>query len=239
MIRLYVDQEFRVNDKIPLPQAEWRYFEKVRRGQGPVELFNRQGQVASGKIHSKSFLIAAVECRELPASGISLAVGLPEKQKLKSIITSLSEIGVEKLYFFGAQRSQSAKKRLRDLNLEVLNQVAIESARQCARGKVLEIEIKELAVLLGLPNHSKWVLDESDSQPGLAELRAWPRKDHKSVFFVGPEGGWTEAERQQFLQAGVRAFHLPTPILRVETACCAAAILAVSSKYGPSASDLN
>ncbi len=57
------------------------------------------------------------------------------------------------------------------------------------------------------------------------------RKGHKEkgtssiALFVGPEGGWTEVEERQALEAGYTPFQLSAQVLRAETACIAGVAL--------------
>ena len=48
-----------------------------------------------------------------------------------------------------------------------------------------------------------------------------------AVLLVGPEGGWTEAERSDLATAGARAITLGPRVLRVETAAVVGAALAL------------
>ena len=49
----------------------------------------------------------------------------------------------------------------------------------------------------------------------------------EAVLLVGPEGGWTEAERSDLAAAGALPFSLGPRVLRVETAAVVGAALAL------------
>lgn len=52
------------------------------------------------------------------------------------------------------------------------------------------------------------------------------KKEITSIaLFVGPEGGWTEVEERQALEAGYTSFQLSAQVLRAETACIAGVAL--------------
>jgi 16S rRNA (uracil1498-N3)-methyltransferase len=74
--------------------------------------------------------------------------------------------------------------------------------------------------------HRIWL----DEQPGAIPLsRAFSLEPTDSVsLFIGPEGGWIDAERQEFSASGMPGASLGPSILRAETAVCAA--LAVLSQ---------
>ena len=71
-----------------------------------------------------------------------------------------------------------------------------------------------------MATHRVWL----DEQPGPAPLvRAFSMAPgDTTALLVGPEGGWTDAERAQFAAAGWTAASLGPSILRAETAVCAA-----------------
>jgi RsmE family RNA methyltransferase len=186
MIRLYVDIDFKKDAQIDLPKDELRYFKSVRRGQGPVSLFNQKGQVAEGKIEGNSFVIEAVKTSEHPFYNLCVAVALPDAGVIPPIIRSLSELGVAELLFFEGERSQKAKARL---NVSPRwERISIESARQCGRGKPLEIKVGDWASIEGLDDIPlKLFLDEAP----LDNVKETSPLSEKALILVGPAGGWT------------------------------------------------
>ncbi len=58
------------------------------------------------------------------------------------------------------------------------------------------------------------------------EKKSPEKKEITSIaLFVGPEGGWTEVEEHQALEAGYTSFQLSAQVLRAETACIAGVAL--------------
>jgi RsmE family RNA methyltransferase len=76
---------------------------------------------------------------------------------------------------------------------------------------------------------SGWYLSpESRALPiiqSLAELKAVELR-----LFIGPEGGWTDAEQAAFDAAGLTPVRLTDTILRMETAAVAAAAVVMCSR---------
>lgn len=221
VIRLYIDQDLQVGQSAELADSELRYLKTVRRNQGEIELFNRQGQKAYGKLKGSRFLIENVETVKLPIYPITLAVGLPENSVIPLLIRSLSELGIESLRFFEGERSQKSRERLKSADARWAR-LAIEAARQCGRGTPLKVEVGDWRVRDEFS--AAWFCDESES--------ADRAREHSSalknlLIVVGCEGGWTESERKSARDLKFEFVHFKTPILRVETAAVCAAFRGV------------
>lgn len=101
---------------------------------------------------------------------------------------------------------------------------AIKGAKQCRRAivpRVLPVEPLERA--LGAPYwkdaHARYVLDDraddtSDPFPPPNE----PVTTRDIVLAIGPEGGWSDAERELLAKAGATPLALGSRVLRAETA---------------------
>jgi 16S rRNA (uracil1498-N3)-methyltransferase len=68
------------------------------------------------------------------------------------------------------------------------------------------------------------MLCEGDGKPLRQVLESHP-KARRVLLLVGPEGGWSSREVAESLGRGAQVVHLPTPILRTETAPLAAAAM--------------
>jgi 16S rRNA (uracil1498-N3)-methyltransferase len=66
----------------------------------------------------------------------------------------------------------------------------------------------------------RFFLEEETAPPLLHQI---PEERQESVaLLLGPEGGWTDSERQAALAAGWSPVSLGPQVLRAETAACAA-----------------
>lgn len=224
MVRLYYDGPFRVGERIQLEKSEIQYFKKIHRARGEVVIFNRQGQEARGSWNEGAFIISSITQTKSPKYLISVAVGLPENAVIADLVRALSELGVERLVFFGAERSQAA--RIRKVNLERCERLAIEAARQCGRGLPLEVDfISDLEDLLKKFKDTRLILMDEAGEKGSSK-----RGELKEplVLLLGPEGGWTQKERDLMAQQKAQVLHLDTPILRVTTAAIAGVVYVLS-----------
>lgn len=117
-------------------------------------------------------------------------------------IRPLNEIGVSKISFVYCDRSQRNFK----LRLDRIERILIESAQQCGRSRLPEIEILESSdhFFEKYPNFVAVDFGGREPTPGI------------EVVLVGPEGGFSPRERALFREVvGLKGF-----ILRSETAAC-------------------
>jgi RsmE family RNA methyltransferase len=217
VVRLYAPVKFEVGGEILLSSSEMRYFKGVRRGQGPVVLFNSFGQIAHGTIEGNVFLISEVELASASSLDLRVALALPESAVVFQLVRQLSELGVRSLHLFGAERSQKSKARLSLEFKERLEKIAIESCRQSGRDRPLEIDFVHFSSLQSAPEVNRFVFDENESS-NQVDFSA----SKSTLMVIGCEGGWTSSERSSFEQWGYRRVHWPIPVLKVDTAAVAA-----------------
>ena len=157
-----------------------------------------------------------VEVRSEPAVTIAFAVTKGERPELA--VQKLTELGVDRIVPFAAERSVvrwDAERAAR--HTERLRRVAREAAMQSRRPFLPVVEdLADFAAVARLPGAV--LADQGGRPPSLA---------HPTVL-VGPEGGWSEAERS----AGMASVTLGPHVLRAETAAIAAAFALVALRHG-------
>ena len=106
-----------------------------------------------------------------------------------------------------------------------LVRAAREAAKQSRRAWVPEImPVAGFAeVLKGVPDSDGIAIlaDLSSDAQSLREVLPASAGVGKVLVLVGPEGGFTDAERDAARDAGVKHVRLDGPIMRIETACAA------------------
>jgi len=135
------------------------------------------------------------------------------------VVQKLTELGIDRIVVLETERSVvrwDAERAGRQI--ERLSRVAREAAMQCRRCHLPDVE-------------GVWSLaDVADAWPDAARAdrggSALGARDH--VLVVGPEGGWTEAERA----AVPRAVGLGDHVLRAETAAVTAGALMAAVRGG-------
>ena len=164
---------------------------------------------------------------------------MPKGDRADWMIEKLSELGVEEFVPLAAARSvvlpEGKGKRDRWVR------IATEAAKQSRRAGVMRItELTSLAVALRratggttatdalpeAPPRQVWFLStESEDPTPIGRAVADLPTGVTVTAFVGPEGGWTAPEVEQFVSAGATAVRLTSTILRVETAAVTAAAI--------------
>ena len=163
-------------------------------------------------------------CASEPDIFVTLYQAVPKQDKLAEIVQKTTELGVSRIVpvlnarcVSRPSRSEFEKKRQR------LQKIALSSAKQSGRGI-----IPEVGALLDW----KTALHEMQSQdlsimlyeePGGTRFEEVPLQNHKNIgIFIGSEGGISEEEAQQAIDAGIYPVWLGRRILRCETAPAAA-----------------
>lgn len=159
---------------------------------------------------------------ELP-SKIYLFQGLPKADKMELIIQKAVELGAYEIIPVAAKRcvvkldeKKAAGKRSR------WQSIAEAAAKQSKRGiipQIREVMNMKQAIALAQQMDVRLIPYELAEDMGhTRELIGAVRPGQSVAIFIGPEGGFEEAEIQEALQAGIEPITLGRRILRTETA---------------------
>ena len=212
-VRVFIS-ELCVGD-LTLPSEVYHYLQHVRRlGPGdPFIAFDAQGRTATLKLTDT----AAVQVASLETTGVSLpisiAMAVPKGDRSDWAVEKLTELGVAQILWFTAERSvKQASNRL-----DRWMRVAQSAAAQCQRNSLPDICAPvPFDTILAHPAGSKWI---ADPQGEPVRAPAQP----PALWLIGPEGGFTDDERDQAMAAGFVPAKLGPTILRIETAAVTAA----------------
>ncbi|MGA2715683.1 MAG: RsmE family RNA methyltransferase [Bryobacteraceae bacterium] len=165
---------------------------------------------------------------ELPR--VTLYLALIKFERFEWAVEKATELGVTRIVPVEANRSEHGLFAGAQKRVERWKRIAREASEQSRRMRAPEVSgpIRLLDALreATTSTHCVWL----DEQPGATPLvRAFSLHPTDSVsLLIGPEGGWIDAERQEFAVCGFAGASLGPSILRSETAVCAA--LAVLSQ---------
>jgi 16S rRNA (uracil1498-N3)-methyltransferase len=122
-----------------------------------------------------------------------------------------------------AERSERGLEQAAAKRTSRWNRIVREASEQSRRARLPEIGTAvDLAGALGIDAAYRYVLEESEAPPIFSALPADRQPGDSVGLLVGPEGGWTDREREQIAGAGWRPVSLGAEILRAETAAIAA-----------------
>jgi len=150
----------------------------------------------------------------------AITVGLaPIKgQRPEWAVQKLTEIGVDAIWLLVADRSVVRWEGDRGAgHAERLDRVAREAAMQSRRSRLPEVRVG-IPVATAMAGPGVALADPGGAPPGLS----------RPVVLVGPEGGWSEAERS----AAPALVGLGATVLRAETAAVAACTLLAALRHG-------
>ncbi len=218
------------------PEESYHAQVSMRVGRGEeVILFDGAGREGSGivlRADRRRMQVEVSRIRSRPfelAFKITLAVAVPRPHRQGYLVEKCTELGVAAIRPIIAEHSVV---RPGHTLVERWTRRAIEAAKQSERAWVPVICSPE-PFDDGLKRFSDFtataLTDPHAEALSLAAFLGRLPKGAAILVLVGPEGGWSDAEREQARQAGACLTSLSPTVLRTETAAvavCAAAALA-------------
>ena len=158
---------------------------------------------------------------------VALCAALIKFDRFEWMVEKATELGATEIVPVHTMRSERGLERAALKRVERWRRIALEASQQSRRAFLPVIsEPVELREMLARPARRRYALDESPDIPPLA--RSLDASDDVSIL-TGPEGGWTDEERNSFIAAGWTPASLGPLILRAETAAIAALALVNSA----------
>ena len=157
------------------------------------------------------------------AVSITLLPALIKFDRFEWIIEKATELGVERILPVETARSEKGLLAAAAKRGDRWARIAKESSQQSRRlrAPAILLAVRFDAALAMTAGH-RFILDEATAPPLLRVLPSPAERSTSVALLAGPEGGWTEEERQEALTAGWQPASLGPYILRTETAVAAA-----------------
>lgn len=200
---------------------------RVRTGE-EVELFDRAGNAARGKVESidrDRAVIAAGEplpSRESPLR-LHLAMAIIQLEKFELVLQKATELGAASLIPLVTDRIELRRERYQGKG-ERWERIIFEAVKQAGRTRVPPVEEPRTLEEVLARGGAK-ILFDADAEPSPIE-----RLDEVTLL-IGPEGGWSEEELQAAREHGCIFQRLGPRRLRAETAAIAAASV-ITARFG-------
>lgn len=165
-----------------------------------------------------------------PAEPIVLLIGLPRPQTARDILREATALGVGALHFFRAEKSEASYAKSTLWSSGEWRRHLVTGAEQAFDTRLPEVTHgQSLAdVIASLPRTAIRVALDNYESP--LSLSATPLAS-PVVLALGPERGWSAAERGLLRANGFAFAHLGPRVLRSETAVIAA-LAVVRAKLG-------
>jgi 16S rRNA (uracil1498-N3)-methyltransferase len=184
-----------------------------------VELFDGSGEAFLGEITDISKKSVELEKKEAKSvtderKEVFAYIPLLRRSNTELMIQKLTELGIKNIIPIKTDRTIKS-----DANLDRLKKISLEATEQSGQYFLTNIlEPVKLTEALEQSKNTTQVVFDMHGDP-VADLN----KDFPLSFFVGPEGGWTDDERELFKTSGVQVSKLGQTTLRGETAAIVAA----------------
>jgi 16S rRNA (uracil1498-N3)-methyltransferase len=158
-----------------------------------------------------------------------LVLAIFKFDRMEWAIEKCTELGVSRIVPVIARRTDAHLAAASIKRVERWRRIALQAAEQSRRAAPPEIatpvEVGEVTAGAGL----RIALAESERQTLLRGALDSVAGASEITLAIGPEGGWTDDELQQFQQAGWICASLGNTILRAETAAIAATAVVIST----------
>ncbi|MDI9238911.1 16S rRNA (uracil(1498)-N(3))-methyltransferase [Lysobacter sp. LF1] len=240
LTRVHIEQPLAAGTEVVLPESAAAHLVRVLRlGVGDAcVLFNGDGHdyaariVAAGKRELRVAIDSAAAVERESSLELVLLQGVARGEKMDLILQKATELGAASFHPLWSQRSEVKLDEARaEKRLAHWRSVVSSACEQSGRARVPDVSAPRslAATLESLPAGGlRLILDpEGDLAFGTLAIDA----DAPVVLAVGPEGGWSDLDREQLRAAGFRGLRLGPRILRTETAGLAA-IAALQARFG-------
>jgi 16S rRNA (uracil1498-N3)-methyltransferase len=213
-----------------LPPAEAHHASQVVRIRtgDEVELFDGCGTSALAEVrsvgrHEVTLHVGEVQHDVIGEPRVHLAFAVPKGKRLDWLLEKATELEAASLTPVICQRSVAGGDSLTAGKRKRWKNHLIAAAKQCGLNHLPElIDPMPLDQASLLPEGMIGLFgDLSEATIPLRDAVSSRPADAEIILFVGPEGGFTDAERQGLTEAGWQAVKLGESVLRIETAAIA------------------
>lgn len=217
------------NGRAELTGEDARHLTRVLRveaGQQYEISDNRRAYLAEVESARKEHVVFRVEEAldpEPDEARVILLAALIKFDRYELLVEKATELGVSAIVPVRTARSEPGLERAAVKRMERWRKIAVEASQQSRRTRLPEIEEPvEFQTAVMRQAGSRLFLDEGQGRP---LLRSLGTPEDSIAVLTGPEGGWTDAEREAAVGAGWVQVSLGRRILRAETAGIAALAL--------------
>lgn len=191
-------------------------------------------EIASLRKSAVSFRVLETLEPPRPSLRLSLLAALIKSDRFEWLIEKATELGVSTVQPFEAARTERGLLQASASRLARWERIALEASQQARRVRLPTIKPAiDFAEALNVEENVRLLLDEDQQAAPILDVVPQERNATDRVaILLGPEGGWTDAEREHAIERGWGACSLGETVLRAETAGVAAlAVLQAAWKH--------
>jgi len=163
-------------------------------------------------------IIGKKECEGNPRKNIVIFQAVAKRQKFEFIVQKATEIGISKIVPF---MTEFTVAKVTENKMDRLNSIAMNACKQCERTIMPIIEqpktVKEVLEMLKEFDLVLFANERTDKGEKLKDLA----KVNNIAIIVGAEGGFSQKEKETFIESGATTISLGRRIYRCETASVA------------------
>jgi 16S rRNA (uracil1498-N3)-methyltransferase len=188
------------------------------------------GPMGIGTVMDASAHQVELDCRfdaeVAPGPAVDLLLALPRPKVMRRLWAPLASLGVGRIMLTNAWKVERNYFDTHVLEPQTYRPLLLEGLQQARDTRLPEVSIHrqfkklvedELDALC--PNSTRLVADPA-AKGRIHDILS-PSEDTRILLAVGPEGGWTDYERELLMQHRFRPVGMGTRILRTDTACIA------------------
>lgn len=215
--RIYSDEKLGIGEMVKLSNDDSYHLSKVMRLSidGQIKLFNENDGEYDAICRLDKKGVLTFECTHLEkeatlVDGCSLIFALINPQKMHIILEKLTELGCSKFFPIITEYTNT-----RTFNMEKVKKIVKNAVEQCGR--------MDMPKIYEPVKIDKFLNDWHDGDIIVGDLcEDACGKIFGNNFLIGPEGGFSEKEREMFDECGfVKKCQIGNNILRSETAAIA------------------
>jgi 16S rRNA (uracil1498-N3)-methyltransferase len=205
---------------------EEKHHLRVRRAApgDPIEVLDQAGRIGTGHLETDpEWTVSIDRIVDVPRPpALALWVGAGDRDRFTWMVEKAVELGVTDIVPLDTERSRNVASRIRDQHRDRLERRAGEALKQSGGAwgcRIHDLQSLDSALAAGA-GPSRWLAQAA------ASIAREPAGDSGVTIAIGPEGGFTDEERESLLRSDFTPVGLGPRILRFETAAVAAAAIA-------------